>query len=403
MRIIYIHQYFVTPSMPGGTRSYEQARRLVELGHDVHVLTTTTTEVSSLAWRTTIEGGIHVHWLPVPYSNHMSFRRRIWAFSQFAILASFKAVRLGGDVIFATSTPLTVAIPGMVAARLRRARFVFEVRDLWPEQPIEAGALRNPLAIWLAFALARAAYRAAAHVIALSQGMADGVAAQGCPVAKISVVPNASDLDLFADADQRGREFRSANAWLKNRPLVVYAGAFGLVNGVSYLVRVAAEMARIDPEVRFLLVGGGAEVGLVRSLAEDLGVLGKSLFIRPEVIKTEVPAILGAATFATSVVVPLERMSANSANKFFDALAAGAPIAINHGGWQADLLRETGAGLVLDPLDVAKAAVHLAGHIRDQAWLAKARCASHELARTRFSRDMLFRTLLPALIGDFGK
>ena len=212
MRITYIHQYFVTRSMSGGTRSYEQARRLVERGHDVQVITTTTgAAASSLRWLTTLEDGIRVHWLPVPYSNKMSYGRRIWAFLQFAILASIKATQLGGEVILATSTPLTVAVPGIIAARLRRARFVFEIRDLWPELPVEVGALRNPITIRLAFALARAAYRNADQVIALSQDMADGVASHGYPVARISVVPNASDLDLFATANQDAPHFRAVN------------------------------------------------------------------------------------------------------------------------------------------------------------------------------------------------
>jgi glycosyltransferase involved in cell wall biosynthesis len=400
VRITYIHQYFTTRSMSGGTRSYEQARRLVERGHDVQVITTTTTAAaSSLSWRTTLEDGIRVHWLPVPYSNKMSYGRRIWAFLQFAVLSSIKATQLGGDVIFATSTPLTVAVPGIIAARLRRARFVFEIRDLWPELPVEVGALRNPIAIRFAFALARAAYRNADHVIALSQGMADGIASHGYPVERISVVPNASDLDLFATANQDAQHFRGANPWLEKRPLVVYVGTFGLVNGVSYLVRLAAEMANIDPEVRFLLVGDGAERTKVHDLADELSVLDRNLMILPEVPKAQVPGILGAATFATSVFLPFPGMAANSANKFFDALAASRPIAINYKGWQAEVLREADAGVVLDPVDVASAAKLLATRIRDEAWLEQARHASRQLAATRFSRDLLFETFLTAVLG----
>lgn len=404
MRIVYIHQYFVTPSMPGGTRSYEQARRLAGRGHDVHVITTATgTERASLGWTTTVEDGITVHWLRLPYSNHMSFRTRIGVFLRFAVLATVRAVRVGADVVFATSTPLTVAIPGIVAARVRRARFVFEVRDLWPELPIEIGALHNPWAIRAAFALARAAYRNADHVVALSPGMAEGVAAHGYPPDRLSVVPNAADLGLFASAPEDGRRWRAAHDWLGDRPLVVYVGTFGLINGVGYLVRLASALARTDPEVRFLLVGDGAEIGPVRALAAELGVLDRTLFIRPEVPKTDVPAILGAATLATSVVIPKPGLAANSANKFFDAMAAARPIAINHGGWQADLLRETGAGLVLDPHDIPSAATELAAHLRDRPWLERAGRASRELATTRFDRDLLFETLLAAVEGPRGR
>jgi hypothetical protein len=154
MRIVYLHQYFVTPDMSGGTRSFEMAKRLVRAGHEVHMITSEQGDrVSGRAWRVTDEHGITVHWTSVPYSNYMGIRQRLGAFVRFAWRASARATRLGGDVIFATSTPLTISVPALVASTLRRRPFVFEVRDLWPEVPIAIGALTNPLAIRLARAL----------------------------------------------------------------------------------------------------------------------------------------------------------------------------------------------------------------------------------------------------------
>ena len=80
MRIVYLHQYYVTRDMPGGTRSYELTNRLAAHGHEVHVITTDTRAArASLRWRTTTEHGVTVHWMPVPYSNVMSYRRRLWS------------------------------------------------------------------------------------------------------------------------------------------------------------------------------------------------------------------------------------------------------------------------------------------------------------------------------------
>lgn len=401
MRIVYIHQYFVTRSMPGGTRSYEMARRLVAAGHDVHVVTTDSDAPrASLRWRTTVEDGIVVHWLPTPYTNAMSFGRRIVAFLQFAVLATVRAARLGGDVVLATSTPLTVAVPGVVAARLRRSRFVFEVRDLWPELPVEIGALRNPMAIRAAFALARFAYRNADQVIALSDGMRDGVVAQGHPPERVTVVPNACDLDLFAPVPARVAEFRHARPWLGDRPLVVYVGTLGKMNGVSYLVRLAAETAAVAPEVRFLIVGEGAERDDVVALARAEGVWQRNLFLESPVAKAEVPTVLGAATVATSLFLPLPGMAANSANKFFDALASGTPLALNYGGWQAALVEETGAGVLLAPADPAVAAKDLTALLSDPDRLSAAGVAAAHLARERFDRDMLARAFEKAVTGQ---
>ncbi|HEV8175380.1 MAG TPA: glycosyltransferase family 4 protein [Actinoplanes sp.] len=390
MRIVYIHQYYCNPGMAGGIRSYEQARRLVARGHTVHVITTDITPGKrALGWRHTRDDGVDVHWFSVPYSNSMSYARRIRAFAEFMVVAAAKAAALRADLVFATSTPLTVAVPGVIAARLRRVPFVFEVRDLWPEVPIKMGALRNPAARRLAGALARFAYRNAEEIVALSPGMAAGVNAR-YPAARTTVIPNAADLALFEVDAAAVRRFRDERRWLGGRPLVIYTGALGAVNGVDYLIRAARRMRDLDPEVQFLIVGHGKEWDETGKLAADYGLLDDTVHMWSKVPKAELPVILGAATISTSLVRPIPALWDNSANKFFDALAASRPIAINYGGWQSDLIRESGAGLVLDPYDPDQAAGVLAGHVRDELWLTGARAAAHRLAVEQFSRDLLF-------------
>lgn len=399
-RIAYVHQYFTTPDSPGGggTRSYEMARRLVDDGHEVHMITTDVDAVKpSWRWTTSVVDGITVHALPVPYANEMGYSARLKAFARFAIASTWRAASVRPDVVLATSTPLTVAIPGAIAARVRRARFVFEVRDLWPELPIEVGALTNPFAKVAARALARFAYRNAESVIALSPGMAAGVAAHGYPPERISVVPNGCDLDRFAVDPEAGAAFRAARSWLGGRPLVLYAGTFGLVNGVGWLVRLAAEVARLDDQVAFLLIGSGREKDDVEALARELGLLGYTVFVEGPVPKTSMPAALSAATLASSVFTTTGMVD-NSANKFFDALAAGRSLLINHDGWQAELLADTGAGLVLPPGDLPGAAETLVAHLRDERWLAASRGAAGELARERFARERLYRSFAEALV-----
>jgi glycosyltransferase involved in cell wall biosynthesis len=318
------------------------------------------------------------------------------------VLATAKAAALKADLVFATSTPLTVAVPGVLAAKLRRVPFVFEVRDLWPEVPIEMGALRNPLARRLAGALAGFAYRNAEEVVALSPGMAAGVRARR-PATRVEVIPNAADLDLFAVDPEAVRRFRDDHRWLGDRPLIVYTGALGMVNGVDYLIRAARRMREIDPDVQVLIVGHGREWADTERLAAEYGLLDSTVRMWPKVPKSELPVILGAATLSTSFVRPIRALWDNSANKFFDALAAGRPIAVNYGGWQADLLRETGAGLVLDPYDAESAGDLMAVRVRDDVWLKEAREAAHALAVQRFSRDLLFERFEAVLNRSAGR
>ncbi|WP_249929051.1 glycosyltransferase family 4 protein [Ectopseudomonas oleovorans] len=390
LKIIYLHQYFNTPNMPGGTRSYEMARRLVAKGHEVHMVTSWREADGRTQWFQTQEDGIVVHWLPVAYSNHMSYSQRIRAFFRFALRAAQKAVSLRGDIVFATSTPLTIALPAVFAARRNSLPMVFEVRDLWPELPIAMGALRNPVLRWVARRLERWAYRHSESVVALSPGMRDGVVAAGYASGRVAVIPNSADNDFFQSTSASGaRVFRQQRTWLGERPLLVYTGTFGRINGVSYLVELAARLRVIAPDIRVLLVGDGQEVEQIRSRAVAAGVLGDNLFIEGQVAKREIPALLAAADMTCSLFIDLPEMRANSANKFFDGLAAAKPIFLNYGGWQADLVEACGCGVVAWNKSLDDVAALVARCLHDRAWLESAGKAAQVLARESFDRDVL--------------
>lgn len=402
MRIVYLHQYYTTPNTEtgGGTRSYEFARRLVEAGHSVDMITTDNYPDPSWkrGWRETQDDGIRVHWLPVPYDNKMSYAQRIRAFFAFAVGSARKAAAIGGDVVFATSTPLTICLPAIYAAWRTRAPMVFEVRDLWPEVPIALGVLTHPAAIWAARRLEGLAYTRASEVVALSSGMAEGVRKGGVAAEHVHVIPNACDLELFAPDPSDAASVRAARPWLGGRPLVVYTGTFGLVNGVQYLVEVAAEARKLDAEIRFLLVGDGRKLDTIKARAAELGVLGHTLFIEPAMPKGEVAKILAAADLATSVVIDVPALWHNSANKFFDGLASGTAFAVNHEGWQADAIRAWDAGLVLDARDKAAAATAIVQALRTPGWAAAAGANARRLAESEFSRDVLARQFEAVLL-----
>ncbi|MEP1213739.1 MAG: glycosyltransferase family 4 protein [Marinobacter sp.] len=394
MKIIYLHQYFRTPDMSGGTRSYEMARRLVKAGHDVHMVTSRTDgKLKGNNWSLEIIEGIHVHWLPVPYSNAMSYTRRLLAFTSFARKAGQYASQLEADVVFATSTPLTIAIPAVKASKALAAPLVFEVRDLWPEVPIALGVLKSPVTKFLARRLESWAYSHSERVVGLSPGMCEGVIRTGFSPEKVHCIPNSADLDFFDVPESDGDRVRFARPWLGNRPLVLYAGTFGFVNGVGYLADIASVMLDYDPEVRFLAVGDGAEAKQVKQRAEALGVLDRNFFIEPPVSKSEMPALLSAATITTSLVIPNKALWHNSANKFFDSLAAGRPIFVNHGGWQAEILRESGAGFEVSCEDASGAALEILSFVKDAERVKSARKAALELAKSRFDRAILAEQL----------
>lgn len=384
--------------MSGGTRSYEMARRMVSAGHEVHMVTSSREETNKKSgWYTTNESGVHVHWYPVPYSNNMSYRQRIGAFLAFALSAKKKTAELKGDVVFATSTPLTIALPAVPAARKQKIPMVFEVRDLWPEMPIAMGALKNPVLRYLAHKLERWAYQNASAVVALSPGMKEGVVRTGYPAEKVAVIPNSSDNAEFAYDPDTAAQFRAARPWLGDKPLLVYTGTFGKVNGVGYMVELAKALKAINSDIRILLVGDGAERIQVISSAQQAGVFEDNLFYELQMPKKDIPALLSAATMASALFIDLPEMRRNSANKFFDALASGTPVFLNYGGWMHDLVNAHECGLAMWQKPITEVAEQLELKLHDESWLEQAGHAAKKLAESEFDRDKLAQQLIQVL------
>jgi len=404
MHILYLHQYFVPLDGIGGTRSYEFARRLVDAGHRVTMITSSAGFPTHYRLDKAVNlldlDGIQLKILKVPYSNRFSYARRIQAFFDFAFRAIIQTVQEDKvDLIFASSTPLTIALPGIVGKLRHKCPMVFEVRDLWPELPIAVGAIKNPLLVRLARLLEKTSYQHSARVVALSAGMAQGVAEVGFPPERITVIPNCCDVDLFRVEASAGEEFLLAHPYLRGGDLVTYCGTLGMINGVDYLVRIAAEMRSRNPQTRFVIMGGGAKQDAIVAEAQRCGVWQTNLWLLPQSAKKEVPKLLSATTLATSFVIDLPQLWNNSANKVFDALAAGRPVAINHQGWQADFLQSSGAGIVMPANDAKQAAWAIDEFLRDKEKYNQARQAAAHAADTVFNRDLLTDRLVTLLEG----
>ena len=381
MRITYIHQHFCLPAESGGQRPWEFARRLVQRGHQVTVIAG-----HQDAQELFLEG-VRIVRLKAAYSNQMSFPSRVRSFLSFMGRATLAALRLQADVVFASSTPLTTAVPGIVASYFRRVPFVFEVRDLWPSVPARLGYLKAPALIRSAQLVEAHAYRRASRVIALSPSMREGVL-QTAPLADVRLIPNAADIDLFSRPKADVAETRSGLGW--SRPVAFYAGSFGETYRIPWMVRLAAAA----PEIEFQIVGEGKATDEARRLANELG-LDADRLLPGRIPKGEVARRMAACDIALSSICNHPALQGNSLNKVFDALAAGRPVAFNHDGWLSEMLVMHGAGWRLDD-DPEIAGRQLSEVVMHESLLKAAAQASAGLAR-RFDREVLFEDFEQAL------
>ena len=186
--------------------------------------------------------------------------------------------------------------------------------------------------------------------------------------------------------------------WLTDRKLVVFTGTLGKANGVSYMAHVAACVKAIDPEIRFVVVGDGADAPNVRSAAMQCGVLDSTFFMFPSVPKQEAAQWVRSADVVMCLFTgPRVIWKDAVQNKFFDAVAAGKPTASNFEGFQSLVAVEHGIGVILDSKDHAVAAKQLVETLNNTQWLAGVGSRSRVLAEDKFGRDHLAQCLVTVL------
>jgi lipopolysaccharide/colanic/teichoic acid biosynthesis glycosyltransferase len=399
MKILYIDQYFSNREGISGTRAYEFARRWVAAGHQVTMLACTSSYSHLGAapqrelFRRTQVDGIDVVSIRVPYAQQMGLFGRLRAFFAFMFWAAVTGMFAARhEVVFASSTPLTVGVPAALISRWRGTPFVFEVRDLWPRAPVELGALKNPYAIAVARLAEKLFYRLAFKVVALSPGMVEGVVEAGKPAAAVVMAPNASDIDLFGNADPSG--IRDQLGIPANAVLVIHAGNLGPSNDGDWLLNLAAAWQTAPRnKVWLLLLGEGSDRARLEKRRAAEG-LDNVVFAGP-VSRAQTAAYVRAADIGVVSFADLPVLATNSPNKFFDYLAAGRPVMVNTTGWTAELVRESGAGIVLprDPHAAAEAARALTANQRRRTAAGKKAATLAE----RFERGKVAQTVLNVL------
>jgi glycosyltransferase involved in cell wall biosynthesis len=329
--------------------------------------------------------GIEIVEFELNYSNRDGLLKRTGTFLKFASRSARLALSANYDLVFATSTPLTAGIPGIVARWVRGKHFVFEVRDLWPELPRAMGVIRNPAVLMAMAWLEWLSYHSARKLIGLSPGIVAGITRRGIDGGDVALIPNGCDLGIFASAVA---SWRPAGVSADDL-MAVFAGTHGVANGLDAVLDAARELKRRGERgIKLVLIGdGGLKADLMaRAQQESLDAV---VFCAP-VNKARLAALLSSADLGLQLLANVPAFYyGTSPNKFFDYIAAGLPTLINYPGWLADLVAENSCGIAVapdNPAAFADALVHAAAH---RAELRTMGSRSLELAQSRFSRAKL--------------
>jgi len=264
----------------------------------------------------------------------------------FAVSSLANGLRLGPtDVVIASSPTFFAAYSAWIVARTRRAEFVLEVRDLWPEAFIDLGVLQRGSVTRVLEELARFLYRRSDHIVVVTESFAGRIAALGIPASKITTITNGADIDWFAADVSEAAKVLRGQLGLDQKFVVAYIGAHGVSHGLGSVMDAALRCS--DERVAFLFVGDGSEKArLERYRVENRLANVVMLPSQPAESIREFYAL------ADVCLVPLRDIPLFEAfipSKMFEIMAAGCPIIGSLRGEARRILEQSGAALMVAP------------------------------------------------------
>ena len=406
MHVLLIHQVFGVPHQAAGTRHYELAQRLIKEGHRFTVVASNISY--SRSKRIVDHGGLVVEQnvdgirLLRAYtypSLHRSFSGRVVAFLSFMCTSLWASLRSGPvDLVMGTSPPIFQAVSAWLLAVIRRCPFLLEIRDLWPEFAVDIGVLKNPILITLARWLESFLYARATHLLVNSPAYRDYLVRKGVQPAKISLIPNGVDPEMF-DPNSRGEQFRQK--WgLDGQFVVTYAGAMGLANDIPTILR-AADRLRDRDDIHFLLVGDGMKRPELESMTHQLQL--PNVTFAGSYPKTEMLEVLAASDACLATLKDIPMFRTTYPNKVFDYMAAGRPTILAIDGVIREVVEAANGGVFVPPGDDAALATAILGLSQDRQHAADMGQAARAYVVEHFDRRqhaVEFLELLQRLVGE---
>ena len=371
MKIMYLTQWF--DPEPGVIKGPAFVRQIEAAGHQVTVVTGFPNYPTGKIYpgykqallRREIIGGVHVERIPLyPSHSHSSVGRAINFISFFASAFVYGLLRSGkADLIYVYHPPITVGLAAALFGWVRGKKFVIEIQDLWPDMLSASGMAGTGRLARILGPVCNFVYARAAHVIVQSEGMRTRLIERGVPPKKLTTIRNPAD----PTALERPQPANRSDLGFSDRLAILYGGNLGAAQQLATAIR-AAKLAE-DRGARFDLriMGRGIEADNLKTISSELA--SDAVTFRDAVPKEDITAIFRAADVLLIQLAPdpLFDITIPSKTQFY--LAAGRPILAALSGETDEILRESGAAIVVPPADVeamADAIVALASMPKDE-------------------------------------
>ncbi|WP_298844947.1 glycosyltransferase family 4 protein [Clostridium sp.] len=371
MRILFLTQYCPPEVGAPQNRIFEFAKKLKEFGHEVTILTALPNYPRGEIFeeykgkKVVIEEieGIKIVRTAIYATKSNQFTKRLRNYLSFTFSSVFRGAKHidKQDVIITESPPLFLGFSGFVLAKIKGAKFIFNISDLWPESAIKLGVLHNKLFIKMSVWLEEFCYRRAAAVTCQTQGIVDDIVNRGFDKNKIHLLTNGVDTNLFKK-ENRDDSFR-CEIGIENKFALCYAGIHGIAQGLQVIIE-AAEIVKDEKNIQFIFVGDGPEKQDLINLTKDKGL--KNVTFLPLQPKANMPKIVASMDAAIIPLRKLELFKGALPSKMFETLASEIPIILPVEGEASKLINSANAGIVVEPensKEIAEAVLKLYNNI----------------------------------------
>lgn len=354
MRVIYLCQHFPPETGAPQIRVFEVSRELIKRGHQAEVLTAFPNhpkgiipdEYKGMFYLYEDWEGVPVHRSWIYPSPKGSFWKRILSYFSFAFSAFYSVLKAKPtDVIICNSPPLFLGITGYLGAKMKRAKFVFNVADIWPESAVELGILKNKSFIRLAEMLEMFLYRKAWKIATATEGIRDYMIRKGKNPGDVFLLPNGVNTDEFVPLPRDEALLKEIG--IEGKKVFMYAGTLGYAQGLDSVVEAASLLKETHPDVHFLFVGDGQEKEKLLSLKENLNLDNVTFY--GSVPVSEMPRLFSIADYSIVSLRDIELFKGARPSKIFPAISTGTPVLYCGDGESAAILEQYNCGKIAPP------------------------------------------------------
>lgn len=398
MKILFLTQYCPPEVGAPQNRIFEFAKQLKKFGHEVSILTAMPNYPKGEIFeeykgkKVCVEEleGIRIVRTSIYATKEKSFTKRLRNYLSFtfsSLLSGSKYIDKQ-DVIITESPPLFLGWSGYRLAKKKKAKFVFNVSDLWPESAVKLGVLNNKMFIKASTWLEEFCYRKSAAVTGQTKGIVDNIVSRGFGKDKVHLITNGVDTEFFKPENRSDEVRKSLN--ISDKFAVCYAGIHGIAQGLEVVIN-AAELLKDYEDIKFLFFGDGPEKEKLINLVKEKNLT--NVDFHPVQMKKNMPKIIASMD---ATVIPLKKLDLFKGalpSKMFEALASELPIVMAVDGEAKELIEKAQAGICVEPENEREIAEAVLKLYKDKELRKELGSNGRRYVIDNFSREAITRKL----------